>query len=266
MTESDAILSFEFDDDIFVSSDEKAAKKEVLPEKIDYVAKQDTEGWFYTKRNHEEVMLDRHGPNQLKNAVEYDYLHKRYDRALDTGLLYIRVAESSKECKVSNTREMSEIVAHCAAKLGRYDILEQMLDRKQTRKLDYRVWRQIAAIMMGQANPMRCHVAHLAITRALYIMTSTRWKTSIDIVRQRHEKEKQQLQEEYDHIEKQGGDLTKFIAWMHNATGTEDLKQVGLDTFAWDDLVWIYGEWTKRKDTDTEKDNEEQGVRPVREL
>lgn len=75
-------------------------------------------------------MMQRHGPNQLKSAIEHDYLHKRYEKALDGALRYIELA-NTKDCKVSSTREMSEIAIHCALHLNRIDLAEQLTDTKQ---------------------------------------------------------------------------------------------------------------------------------------
>lgn len=75
-------------------------------------------------------MMQRHGPNQLKSAIEHDYMYKRYEKALDGALKYIELA-NTEDCKVSATREMSEIAIHCALHLNRLDLAEELTDTKQ---------------------------------------------------------------------------------------------------------------------------------------
>ena len=79
-------------------------------------------------------MLEQHGPNQIRNAIEHDYFYKRYDKALTLALGFIRVAQTNKQCKVSGTKEMTDIAMHCAAKLNRLDVLEDLLDNKTVSK------------------------------------------------------------------------------------------------------------------------------------
>ena len=79
-------------------------------------------------------MLEQHGPNQVKNAIDHDYLYKRYDKALTTTLGFIRVATTNKECKVTGTKEVTEIAIHCAAKLNRLDLLKELLGNKSVNK------------------------------------------------------------------------------------------------------------------------------------
>lgn len=78
-------------------------------------------------------MLEQHGPNQIKHSIDHDYLYKRYDRALNTALGYIRVATTNKDCKVSGTKEVSEVAIHCAAKLNKLDVLKELLNNKSVR-------------------------------------------------------------------------------------------------------------------------------------
>ena len=73
-------------------------------------------------------MLQQHGPNELKNAIEHDYFYKRYDKALTLALGYIRVVKTSGQCKVTGTKEITDIAMHCAAKLNQLDTLEELLN------------------------------------------------------------------------------------------------------------------------------------------
>lgn len=75
-------------------------------------------------------MMEQLGPNEIKSSIDHDYFHKRYDNALKTALEFIRVATTNKECKVTGTKEVSEVAMHCAAKLNRLDILKELLNNK----------------------------------------------------------------------------------------------------------------------------------------
>jgi hypothetical protein len=79
-------------------------------------------------------MLEELGPSEFKSSIEHDYLYKRYDRALQHALEFIHIVETEPKCKVKGTREMAEIAIHCADKLGKYDIVECLLDVKTVSK------------------------------------------------------------------------------------------------------------------------------------
>ncbi|KAG0168454.1 hypothetical protein DFQ28_003241 [Apophysomyces sp. BC1034] len=291
MADDDLGLAFDFDDDVFLDTE----KKKPEPQIINYSAKQETEGasltqshdpWFHSTKDFEALMLEHHGPNQIKNAIEHDYLYKRYDVALEKALAYIRVAETNTACKITNTREMSEIAVHCAARTGRFDILEDMLDRKQTtqelgslllkgrmyplcgrwadamkvlveynknRKLDYAVWVRMSQLVMDAGKEdIKRDLAQLCINRAIHIMTSCRWNQSIEFARVRFEKEKEAVQAAGRSI---NGDPTQFMKWMEQ-------NQPGLEEFRREDLEWIYREYTQKQ----EEQEEEEGIGAVRDL
>jgi hypothetical protein len=75
-------------------------------------------------------MLEQHGPNQVRSFIEHDYFYKRYDRALTNSLGFIRVVKTNSNCKVSGTKEITDIAMHCAAKLGKLDVLDELLNNK----------------------------------------------------------------------------------------------------------------------------------------
>lgn len=77
-------------------------------------------------------MLEQHGPNQLRSAIEYDYFYKKYDQALEQALQFIHIVKNNKKCKMTSTREISEIAMHCAAKLGKLDVLDELLSSNQS--------------------------------------------------------------------------------------------------------------------------------------
>lgn len=78
-------------------------------------------------------MMEQLGPNEIKSSIDHDYFHKRYDSALTTALEFIRVATTNKDCKVSGTKEVSEVAMYCAAKLNRLDVLKDLLNNKSVR-------------------------------------------------------------------------------------------------------------------------------------
>lgn len=64
-------------------------------------------------------MQTKLGPNQIKMSIEHDYLHKNYQRALQSALAYIAAVEDdSIDCKITNPKEIVEAAALCAWKLG----------------------------------------------------------------------------------------------------------------------------------------------------
>ncbi|KAI9316609.1 hypothetical protein BX666DRAFT_177737 [Dichotomocladium elegans] len=264
---------FNFDDDVFISKAERQ-----MPEQEPYEAKQEPHGWFHEFDSYETLMQERHGPNQLKSAIEHDYLYKRYDKALAGALKFIELTRA-KQSKVSSTREMSEIAIHCALRLGRLDLAEQLVDEKQAsfetgslllearvyalcgrpgdalaalvryhalRKLDYNAWHLLARIVQDTKsdNSMRNHVAKLAIQRAIRIMTSSHWPLHIDHVKRRYERELVQLEALASQV--QDSDPCKFIAWAKAGPITQErTAQVGLEVFACEDIEFIYQQTAK---------------------
>lgn len=89
------------------------------------------EQWFLEFSDYDTLMQERHGPNQLLSIISHHYLYKRYDRALEGALAYLRIVDAG-HAKVSNTREATEMAIHAAVKLGRLDVAEKLLERKQT--------------------------------------------------------------------------------------------------------------------------------------
>ncbi|KAI8075166.1 hypothetical protein BC940DRAFT_287611 [Gongronella butleri] len=288
---------FNFDDDVFTERVERKA----IPLVKDYQAKIDVDGWFHDIGDIRQRMTEKLGPVYVKHAIEHDYLHKRYEDALEKALIYIDMVENDDHCKALGTREMCEIALFCAARLERWDMVETYLDEKQTafepgqlmtrgrlypkcgrcgdaitnlvkycrlRKRDYQAWRLIAQAFWQEREHgvQLLHLAHLCQQRALRIMTTFGWRLDIPMVKQRYLREKQAMDELNDSIEAAGGQLDTFLAWMdtHNDA---DRHAAGLDSFAWDDLLWIDQEWRKRlKDTETMLDDNQDGERAVKDL
>ncbi|KAI9271397.1 hypothetical protein BY458DRAFT_555603 [Sporodiniella umbellata] len=285
MTEN--VFNFDFDDDLFTATKEKQI---VSIADVDYQAKIESDGWFHTDRSIDELMLETHGPNQLKSSIEHNYLFKKYELALEQCLGFIRVANTNDECKVSGTKEITEIAMYCAAKVEKIDVLKKLLSEKQftvdtglmlvrgkflalvgeykeamhtfvgyhkERKLDYKVWAQMANVFLASADQdsrgddeMRYHLANLSLVRALHIFTNTRWRNKIEFVNTRFEKELKLLQ---DKLASTQGNADRFVEWM-----TDEHKSVttaGLSEFEWEDIVWIYKDWTLRQDIETEDEN-----------
>ncbi|KAI8365864.1 hypothetical protein EDC96DRAFT_509076 [Choanephora cucurbitarum] len=286
--ETDTLLlgGFDFDGDDFVTKE----KAKINIAQVDYNAKLETDGWFHDhKKTVDELMLEQHGPNQIRNAIEHDYFYKRYDKALTLALGFIRVAQTNKQCKVSGTKEMTDIAMHCAAKLNRLDVLEDLLDNKthvqdtglflvrgkfypiigkyseameayvqyqRERKLDYRVWSGMAQVFMLSAarrpaeNEMRYHLANLSMQRAIHIFTNSRWNKRIDFVQARFQRDLATLETRLKETQQHGGQADKFVEWM-NSSETKDKQQAGgLEEFHWDDIMWIYKDWVLRQDLD----------------
>ncbi|OZJ05175.1 hypothetical protein BZG36_02220 [Bifiguratus adelaidae] len=87
-----------------------------------YNAKENVEGWFHGEATVPELLTRKLGASQLKSAIEHHYLCKRYNEAYDLSKQWIQFVEAGHpDCKLSNAREMREVAAHCAMKLGHYD-------------------------------------------------------------------------------------------------------------------------------------------------
>ncbi|KAI7869193.1 hypothetical protein BDF14DRAFT_1785855 [Spinellus fusiger] len=271
---ADTPFQFDFDDEVFLT-------ERVRPwtQPHHYVAKQETDGWFHTEENEKTLMLEKHGPNQRKHAVEHDYLYKRYDRALAGALGFIRVAETDKACKINNTREMCEMAIHCAVKLKKYALAEQLLDRKQPtielgslllkgrvyplcinnrrhgdalaalvsygqqRKLDYAMWRQIAVVLVDDATKYPTTEQDMRGSMAqLALERAHRIMTSSRWCL-KEDYVRRRYTKEVDALqEPTHGDPSVFVAWMTTATVSHK-AQAGLDIFEWRDIEWVYNEW-----------------------
>ncbi|KAI9362656.1 hypothetical protein BD770DRAFT_407751 [Pilaira anomala] len=288
--EDDGLFGFNFDDDVFVTKEEK---EPIQVEKIDYEAKVETDGWFLDKiKNLDTVMLEQHGPNEIKSIIDYHYLYKQYDEALTAALGFIRVATTNKDCKVNGTKEISEIAMHCAAKVNRLDILKELLNNKshtqdtglylvrikffplvgqytealntciiyhKERKLDYRVWYHMADIFMKSVardtqtykNEMRYNLANLAMVRSIHIFTISRWNTRIEFVKTRFERELKVLQDRLELTK--DGNADQFADWM--TKGHPNVSETGLDEFSWEDIEWIFSDWALRQDLELMEDD-----------
>ncbi|KAI8987818.1 hypothetical protein BDF20DRAFT_290842 [Mycotypha africana] len=280
------LFGFDFSDDDFETKERQTVK--FMPD--GYQPKIETDGWFHEYGNNsiDDVMLEQHGPNQIRSSIEHDYFYKNYDRALSSALAFIRVAKYDEKCKVTGLKEITDIAMHCAAKLNKLDLLNELLDydpvslkyhiyvyTKYTelgryteamvacicyhkeRKLDYRVWAIMADIFMKSAsststvvvqNEMRYHLANLSMQRAIHIVKNSRWKNNIDFVRRRFEKDVAGLENRLQETIQKGGNADKFAAWMATAPTEDDKDAAGLADFKWDDIVWIYQDWAVRTD------------------
>jgi hypothetical protein len=107
-------------------------------------------------------------------------------------------------------------------------------------------------------NKMVLHLAHLAIVRAIRIMTSFNWRMDIPAVKQRYQKEKTCLDQKRDKIEQQGGSVDLFADWIKSAD-EKDRCSVGLDDYSWQDTMWMYRDWAVHlNDTGAPLDEEEE--------
>ncbi|KAI9496317.1 hypothetical protein BDB00DRAFT_744107, partial [Zychaea mexicana] len=221
---------FAFDDDVFVTKAER-----IIPEQAPYTAKEENDGWFHSFDDYDSLMLERHGPNQLKSAIEHDYFRKRYAQALK---------------EMGNLLVQARVYPLC----GRPgDALSAVVRYHKLRRLDYHAWHLSATIMytppLPQVNShavsaMRNHIAHAAIQRSIRIMTASQWALSIDHVRRRYERELEQLQTLAKQITENQGNADTFFTWMQSvsppASHPEQLASVGLDMFDADDIDFIY--------------------------
>ncbi|CAO3682796.1 unnamed protein product [Rhizopus microsporus] len=190
---------------------------------------------------------------------------------------------------------------HCAAKLNKLDIINKLLDEKQStvdtgllltrgkflplvgrykeamhtyieyhkeRKLDYKVWNAMANVFMLSAEndsekrqDMRYHLANLSMIRAIHIYTNSRWRNKIDFVKNRFEKELKSLEARLEITKERQGDADKFVEWM--STDDKSIEDAGLSSFDWQDIIWIYKDWILRQDIEVEEDNTIKAVKDL---
>lgn len=104
---------------------------------------------------------------------------------------------------------------------------------------------------------MRYHLANLAMQRAVHIVKTSRWKTSIDFVKRRLDRDLQGLESRLQQTIGQGGNADKFVEWMSSISAADQdktIKASGLSEFDWQHVVWIYKDWALRQDLDLDDD------------
>ncbi|KAG2198977.1 hypothetical protein INT47_013161 [Mucor saturninus] len=281
--QEDGLFGFDFDEQDFVTKQ----PTKVQVDKIDYEAKIETDGWFlHSDKSFDDIMLEQHGPNQIKSIIDYHYLYKRYEPALTAALGFIRVATTNKACKVNGTKEISEIAMHCAAKLNRLDILKELLNNKshtqdtglyllrikffplvgqyteamdacityhKERKLDYRVWSHMANIFLGSLErDTRTHENEMRRHLAKLSLVRAIHIYTISRWNTQVDFVKQRFQAELHllqaRLEATEGEADTFVDWI--AQGHPKREEAGLDEFNWQDIIWIYKDWALRQDLD----------------
>ncbi|CAG8587583.1 24333_t:CDS:2 [Dentiscutata erythropus] len=101
------------------------------------VLRNDYDGWFHTSMQTNKLLTQKLGPNRLKQSIEYHYFHKNYKEALRLSLEYTDFVEScnvkgSNELnpnRLTNTRDMLEIAARSALKLGNIELAVKCVDK-----------------------------------------------------------------------------------------------------------------------------------------
>ncbi|CAO3598815.1 unnamed protein product [Absidia cylindrospora] len=165
------------------------------------------------------------------------------------------------------------------------DAISSLVEYNRQRKRDYCAWDLMADACWTDATNnsksddninnnntnhtdtiMILHLAHLAIQRAIMIMTSFSWRMDMPMVKERYQREKVKLDTKRDKIEQQGGSADVFLDWMKTAE-EKDRSLVGLGDYSWEDIKWIHREWmTHLNDTGTcldEQDDQEKAVKDM---
>ncbi|KAH8554817.1 hypothetical protein BGW37DRAFT_547041 [Umbelopsis sp. PMI_123] len=288
-----------FDDDIFVSEKVRNPIESLQEQKAKYVAKHDNHGWFHTGDPVAQLMQTKLGPNQIKMSIEHDYLHKNYHRALQSALAYIAAVEDdSIDCKITNPKEIIETAALSAWKIGDMKTAVECVDKLNSRELgslqtrgiiymhgehyadaiscfveynknrhlDYKPWRYMATTFLKyfEAEPkandkLVLHLAHASIQRALRILSSSRWPT-IDFAYKRCQSEYNNMQNLQQTIVHLGGEAQEYFIYM---SSNGDVAPVSLQSFKWDDIIWIIDECRRVAGN---KDVQEEEPKSVREL
>ncbi|KAI9031898.1 hypothetical protein CLU79DRAFT_730606 [Phycomyces nitens] len=279
MADDESPFQFDFDDDVFLTERIRSKPETV---KVDYEAKQETDGWFHSTKSYEVLMLERHGPNQLKSAIEHDYLYKQYDRALEAALAFIDISDTNPACKINNTREMCEIAIHSAVQLGNYELAEKLLDRKQPtmelgplllkgtiyphcnnrhgdalaslvdysqqRRLDYAAWRQMAKIFMDDwtKHHDQKHTEEMRVNIAfLCLQRAHRIMTSSRWFL-KSEFVRRRYEKELRVLEKEMEAVEQGDAGLFVTWigSNPNIEKGGLGVYKWKDIEWIACEWT----------------------
>lgn len=137
--------------------------------------------------------------------------------------------------------------------------MNSYVEYHKERKLDYKVWAEMANVFMKTAEKdnreqeMRYHLANLSMIRAIHIYTNSRWRNKIEFVKNRFEKELKLLEEKLESTKRKQGNADKFVEWMANEA--KSIELAGLDGFDWEDIVWIYKDWILRQDIEIEEDH-----------
>ncbi|KAK9718718.1 hypothetical protein K7432_005315 [Basidiobolus ranarum] len=121
----------------FVRTEEEIVSElsgEIPPEEEKYYPKQDTHGWFHqVETPFEQLMEEKHGPLQVKSAVDLFYLQGKYEEALELALKYVNyVIDNKGITKLRNTKEMDETIVRCALRLEKLEIAEKHADKLAT--------------------------------------------------------------------------------------------------------------------------------------
>jgi len=151
--------------------------------------------------------------------------------------------------------------------VGRYaEAIDTCVMYHKERKLDYRIWSIMADVFIRSAqrspannaqDEMRYHLANLAMQRAVHIVKTSRWKTNIDFVKRRLDRDLQGLESRLQQTIDQGGNADKFVEWMSSLSAADQdkaIKASGLSEFDWQHVVWIYKDWALRQDLDLDDD------------
>lgn len=151
--------------------------------------------------------------------------------------------------------------------VGRYsEAIDTCVLYHKERKLDYRIWAIMADVFIKSAqrspvvhinDEMRYHLANLSMQRAVHIVKTSRWKTNIDFVKRRLDRDLQGLETRLQQTIGQGGNADKFVEWMSSISGADQDEATiaaGLNEFDWQNVVWIYKDWALRQDLDLDDD------------
>ncbi|CAG8485913.1 5850_t:CDS:2 [Scutellospora calospora] len=194
--------------------------------------KYDYDGWFLTSIQTNQLLTQKLGPNRLKQSIEYYYFHKNYKEALKLSLEYIDFVEgcNNKENnelnpnRLTSTRDMLEIAARSASKLGDFELAVKCVDKLSSNEPGHMSFKGQIYAKGGRFSAL------LSFRRSLKIMTTSKWKTSILFVNSRYIKEKNQIEElikQLEHI-----DAQEAFVWLKNQDESE-IFEFNVDIIRW---------------------------------
>ncbi|CAG8449865.1 7004_t:CDS:2 [Cetraspora pellucida] len=133
------------------------------------ILKNDYDGWFHTSIQTNKLLIQKLGPNRLKQSIEYYYFHKNYKEALRLSLEYIDFVEScnNKENnelnpnRLTSTRDMLEIAARSASKLGDIELAVKCVDKLSSNEPGHMSFKGMIYAKGGRfSDSIKCYIKY----------------------------------------------------------------------------------------------------------
>ncbi|CAG8447967.1 11231_t:CDS:2 [Acaulospora colombiana] len=231
-----------FNIDIEIETERTERKiKERVEQHSQYVPKHDYDGWFHKSKTPTfDLLVQKNGPNQLKQSIDHYYFHKNFQESLRLSLEFVEFVEDrnkkiacegdgnvddeekkqqylhSNPNKLTSTRDMLEIGARSALKLGNVEIAVKCADKLSSEQLF------IEEPDITLEDTFIAQISLLSFHRALKIMKTSEWFNSIDFVSNRFIREKVQIETLIHKLEEEGVDMEgAYVGGENSKLGLE---------------------------------------------